>query len=279
MIEPLQADEVLLNDIETAGRLRDDLHVWWLGQSGFLVQWHDRRLLFDPYLSDSLTRKYHGTDKPHVRMVRRVIDPKLLRVIDVITSSHNHTDHLDAETLNALRGANPKMVIPEANRDFVATRIGCDPDWPIGLDHRGSIQVGEITFHAVASAHEGLDRDARGRHVYLGYVVELGDWRLYHPGDCVPYPGLADWLRVNRIDLAFLPINGRDPRRGVPGNFDGREAAELARDAGIRMTIPCHNELFEFNSVRPDLFVRSCEQLGVSYRVLQVGERFDLRAT
>jgi L-ascorbate metabolism protein UlaG (beta-lactamase superfamily) len=276
MIEPLQSGDALLADIESAGG--DDLHLWWLGQSGFLVQRQGRHLLFDPYLSDSLTRKYHGTDKPHLRMVGRAIDPERLRFIDVVTSSHNHTDHLDGETLNALRRVNPtmRMVIPEANRAFVASRLGCEPVWPLGLDDGQSLDVAGFAFRAIASAHEKLDRDALGRHVYLGYVVQIGPWRLYHPGDCVPYPGLADRLRDQRIHLAFLPINGRDPKRGVPGNFDGREAAELARDAGIELTIPCHFELFEFNSVSPDLFVRSCEELGVRYRLLRTGERLDL---
>ena len=56
-----------------------------------------------PYLSDSLTAKYAGTDKPHVRMTERAIDPARLDFIDVVTSSHNHTDHLDHETLWPLR--------------------------------------------------------------------------------------------------------------------------------------------------------------------------------
>src|SRR5580700_5467923 len=70
--------------------------VWWLGQSGFLVVQNGRALIFDPYLSDSLTRKYAGTAKPHVRLTERVADPAALGalgVIDAITGSHQHTDH------------------------------------------------------------------------------------------------------------------------------------------------------------------------------------------
>lgn len=274
MIEPLQADEVLLADIAAARQVSGDLHVWWLGQSGFLVQWQGRHLLLDPYLSDSLTRKYHGTEKPHVRMTRRVIAPERLDFVEVVTSSHNHTDHLDAETLNPLREVNPglRFVIPEANREFVCRRLGCDPTWPLGVDQGQTCVVEPFTFHGIAAAHEALDRDATGRHVYLGYVVTAGPWTLYHSGDCVPYPGLAETLQPFEIDVAFLPINGRDASRGVPGNFDGREAAELARAAGIKLTVPCHYEMFEFNTVSPDLFVRSCREFGVRPRVLRAGE-------
>src|SRR5512137_1897109 len=101
-----QKDEALLEDIARA-RAESRSRVWWLGQSGFLVHTPEATILFDPYLSDSLTHKYADTDKPHTRVTERVIAPELLTGIDVITSSHNHTDHLDAETLLPLLKSNP----------------------------------------------------------------------------------------------------------------------------------------------------------------------------
>src|SRR6187551_3523538 len=72
---------------------QNQFDIWWLGQSGFLVQWNGVLVLFDPYLSDSLTKKYSAPSKPHVRMSERVTNPELLNQIDIATSSHNHTDH------------------------------------------------------------------------------------------------------------------------------------------------------------------------------------------
>ena len=106
LIEPLLSGDALAADIEAADP-GDGLVLWWLGQSGFLLKSAAGRVLFDPYLSDSLTRKYEHTDKPHVRMTALAIAPDQLRSIDVVTSSHNHTDHLDAETLDAVFRANP----------------------------------------------------------------------------------------------------------------------------------------------------------------------------
>src|SRR6266404_1645616 len=116
-------DQALLAEIAEA-RARKQPRLWWLGQSGFLVYVDGISILFDPYLSDSLTRKYANTDKPHVRVTERVVDPQRLTGLDVITSSHNHTDHLDAETLLPLLKANPraKLLIPRANRAFVFER-------------------------------------------------------------------------------------------------------------------------------------------------------------
>src|SRR5687768_6270046 len=108
LIPAFSKDLELQRQVHTAkkGAALKHFDIWWLGQSGFLVQWNGRLVLFDPYLSDSLTKKYSGTAKPHVRMGERVISPELLNQIDIVTSSHNHTDHLDADTLIPLLRVN-----------------------------------------------------------------------------------------------------------------------------------------------------------------------------
>ncbi len=85
---------------------------------------------------------------------------------------------------------------------------------------------------------------------------------------------MAERLQTHRVDLAMLPINGRAPERRVAGNLDGREAANLAKQMGARRAIPCHYEMFEFNTASPDEFVAECERIGQPYRVLRCGERF-----
>jgi L-ascorbate metabolism protein UlaG (beta-lactamase superfamily) len=275
VIEPVLTEAAFLRQVLETRELEGGFRLWWLGQSGFLLQWAGRHLLLDPYLSDSLTKKYAGTDKPHVRMTRLLVVPERLDFIDVAISSHNHTDHLDAETLLPIHGVNPRMalVIPEANRAFVAERLGCDPAWPIGLDDGQEAQVEGFRIAAVPAAHEQIDRDAQGRCQHLGYVVRFGEWSLYHPGDCVPYGGQVERLRLFELDLALLPINGRAPERRVPGNFTGPEAAALAHAVGARLVVPCHYEMFEFNTASPDAFAAEARRLRQPFRVLRCGER------
>ena len=276
-IEPVRKDDELLEDIAAARRETDELHLWWLGQSGFLVHWDGCHLLFDPYLSDSLTRKYHGTDKPHVRLTEICVAPERLDFIQVATSSHNHTDHLDAETLKALRKVNPEMalIIPEANREFVEERLrGWTGGAPLGLNAGKTLRVGSFTFHGVPAAHNELETDEWGRHKYLGYVVEAGPWTIYHSGDTRRYEGMAELLRRWQIDVALLPINGHRPERRVAGNLEGDEAAVLAHDIGAKLVVPCHYDMFEFNTVSPDEFEQACRRLGQPFRTLRCGERW-----
>src|ERR1043165_4513273 len=128
MIKPVLQDDAFLEDVKNA-RSDNAFFLWWLGQSGFLVHWRNQFLLLDPYLSDSLTKKYATTDKPHVRMTDRVVAADKLNFLHVIPSSHNHTDHLDADTLLPLLEVNPAatLIIPEANREFVANRLKRPP--------------------------------------------------------------------------------------------------------------------------------------------------------
>jgi L-ascorbate metabolism protein UlaG (beta-lactamase superfamily) len=276
VIKPVQSHDALLADIHAANRQDGGFRLWWLGQSGFLLQWQGVHVLLDPYLSDSLTRKYSQTDKPHVRMTELLIDPARLSFVDIATSSHNHTDHLDAETLCPILERNPslKLVVPEANRAFVAERLKVDPAWPLGVDDRAWVEISGIRFSSVASAHENVDRDEHGRAKYLGYVLQFGGSAIYHSGDTVRYDGMAEKLRPFRIDVALLPINGRAPERRVPGNLSGREAARLARDMGAKLVIPCHYEMFEFNTASPDEFAEECRKLEQPFKLLRCGEQW-----
>ncbi len=276
MIQPFLADDALLADVRQAAQDYDGFRLWWLGQSGFLVQWQGRHLLLDPYLSDSLTQKYAATDKPHVRMTARVVAPERLDFIDLVTSSHNHTDHLDAETLGPLLHVNPELALicPEANRAFVADRLHLDVSLPIGLDDGRSATVAGFTVTGIPAAHEQLDQDEQGRHKYLGYVARFGPWTLYHSGDTMWYDGIVKTLRPWSIDVALLPINGSAPERRVAGNLNGVEAATLAHEIGAAMVIPCHYEMFAFNTASPEAFVAEAERRGQPYCVLRNGERW-----
>ena len=273
-------EEILQQQIHQAKKNgnKNSFDIWWLAQSGFLIQWNGVCILFDPYLSDSLTKKYLTTTKPHTRISELVIAPHLLDCIDVVTSSHNHTDHLDAETLLPLLKINPgiQFIIPEANRDFVVDRVKCNPEFPIGLNDGEHIEVKGFIFHGVPAAHNELERDASGRCKYMGFVVQFGPWTVYHSGDTLWYDGMVNILKPFHVDVAFLPINGNDPARGVAGNLNTEEAAQLGKAIGARWVIPHHYDLFEFNTANPADFAKVADQLQQPYRILQLGERWSI---
>ena len=273
MIEPVLKDEAFLADVlSTPGVNKDTFRLRWLGQSGYLLQWRRLHALLDPYLSDSLTKKYSGTEKPHVRMTARVVAPECLTFIDVATATHGHTDHLDPETLRPLARASPgvALVCPAAIRDLALDRANI---LPIGLVDGSHAHVRDFHITAVPAAHDKLEVDEQGRHKFLGFVIRFGRWTVYHSGDTVVYDGMVERLRPFGVDVAILPINGK------VGNMGGRDAARLAKDIGAKLVVPCHYEMFEFNTADPrDEFIPECEQLRQPYKVLRAGERLTLQA-
>lgn len=282
MLKPVLQNDALLADIRAAAE-RPGFRLWWLGQSGYLLQYAGRHALIDPYLSDSLTRKYEHTDRPHVRMTELVIRPEQLAQvgIDVVSSSHNHTDHLDAETLVPLIQAIPQMkvIVPAANQDFAAERlkVASESLTTINVDS-DPVTVGPFTFHAVPAAHDQIEVDEQGQHKFVGHVIRFGPHAIYHSGDTQFYDGMVERLRrLGPIDVAILPINGRAPERRVAGNLWGREAAQLAHDIGAAVAIPCHYDMFTFNTATPDEFAEACQALKQRCRILHAGERYEDR--
>ena len=214
-----------------------------------------------------------------MRMTERVIAPERLDFVNVVTSSHNHTDHLDGETLVRLLKANPKLtvLVSRANVDFAADRLQVAREGltPIRVDD-DPILIPPFSFQAIPSAHETLEQDENGDHKFIGLIVQAGGRTIYHSGDAVLYDGLVESLKRWKIDIAILPINGRDPSRGVAGNFTGREAAKLGKATRAGMVIPCHYEMFEFNTVSPEDFVNTSVDLKQPYCILKCGEQLRL---
>ena len=276
LIKAIKKDEELVREMDSFLADEEHFHLWWLGQSGFLLQWKGKRVLVDPYLSDSLTKKYLTTDKPHTRMSELVVRPELLKNISVVTSSHNHTDHLDAETLIPILKNNPeiKFIIPEANRDFVCERVKCDKSFPIGLNDGRSATVDEFIFHGIPAKHNEIERDEKGNCKFMGYVIEFGKYKIYHSGDTIWFDEIIETLKPFAVDVALLPINGNKSERKVAGNLDCKEAAELGKAIGALCVIPCHYDMFTFNTADINEFVKEAERVGQRYKVLQGGGHY-----
>ncbi|QEH33074.1 putative L-ascorbate-6-phosphate lactonase UlaG [Aquisphaera giovannonii] len=279
MIEPVQSGPDLVAAIFDDAPGPGSLAVTWLGQSGFAIRSADGTLVVDPYVSEHLTIKYAGTARPHVRMTRAPLRGADLARADLVLASHKHSDHLDPGTLpDLMRGGIARLVLPGPLVDHAAA-MGLDRARLIPTDAGRVVEHAGFRVRAVPSAHEAIDRDDAGRCLYLGYVIETSGFRLYHSGDSLAYEGLDRELGAEPFDVLFLPINGRDPSRGVPGNMTAAEAADLAARIRPRFVVPHHYDMFTFNTVPVESFEAEARRLpaGVQARVLRCGERWEIR--
>lgn len=232
-----------------------DYVVHWLGQAGFIISAERHRILIDPYLSDSLAQKYHGTATPHERMMPAPAGVRELGAIDLVLVTHHHTDHMDPATLRPLAEANPalRLVVPRASRAEASRRAGVALDRLIPMDAGEIVSpLPDVTVTAVRAAHETLERDADGFHRFLGYALKVRAATLLHTGDTVPYDGQVEEIARLRPDVLMLPVNGRSPglsSRGVPGNLTLDEAVRLTIETGTPTMIAHHYGMFAFNTL------------------------------
>jgi L-ascorbate metabolism protein UlaG (beta-lactamase superfamily) len=220
----------------------------WLGQSSVALRLGGATVLVDPFLS------------PHPdRLVPPPFTGEEARGVDLVLVTHDHLDHLDEAALPAIAAASPEavVIVPDDVVDRVAA-LGIERSRVRGLSPDGRAQLGTVTVDAVPACHgEGID-DAYRLGPFLGYVVSAGGPHVYHAGDTILFDGLVERLRELRVDLALLPINGRDAKReahGIVGNIDALEAAHLARDIGADAVVPLHWDMFASNPGDPGAFV------------------------
>jgi L-ascorbate metabolism protein UlaG (beta-lactamase superfamily) len=244
----------------------EGITIWWLGQAGFALKYHDTLILIDPYLSDFLAKKYQGREFPHVRMMPPPVLPEEIHKLDLLLCTHRHSDHLDPETVPVLSKNNPTcpVVIPRAEQAW-GQQLGIPSEQmqPINAGERMTLAQG-ITVEAIPAAHEEFKINEQGEHHFLGYLLTLGNMTIYHSGDCVPYAGLENMLQRYSIDIALLPTNGRDEyrkRRGIAGNFTLDEAIALCKHTNIPILLCHHFGMFDFNTVNAEEAERKLQQL------------------
>lgn len=224
----------------------------WLGQAGFWINTGRHKILIDPYLSDSLAKKYEGEIYDHQRMVDIPIGPTDLPKPDLVLISHAHTDHMDGETLAPLAQKYPDLpfFVPQASMDIAKERIGVDT-YLIGLNADQTYNFDNyLNIRTFPAAHESLETDDYGHHLFLGYGIEDAGLRIYHSGDCIPYDGLKERVDAFAAHIALMATNGRDEQRlkaNIAGNFTLEEAYELSQNAQI--FIPHHWGMFAFNTI------------------------------
>lgn len=248
------------------------LRFYWLGQAGFLFAVGERRIVIDPYLSDSLAEKYRGKTYPHERMMPPPIGLDEIGPVDLVLVTHQHTDHMDPATLGPLAVQNPacRFVVPRAAMEEAVKRIATDPQRLVGMD------AGELFFPfegcsvtATRAAHEDLQRTPEGFHRFHGYVLEFGGGRLYHSGDTVPFKGQEAEVAALAPHVALLPVNGRNPElaaAGIAGNLTLAEARALTGAVGATDMIAHHYGMFAFNTLAPEI-IDSAAQDGCTPRV------------
>lgn len=240
--------DALLADVSECTPEPGAIAFWWMGQHSFILRVGAHVVYIDPYLTPNDARR----TPPLLR-------PDEVTNADFVLCTHDHGDHIDPGAVPGIAAASPTaiFVAPRTARQRMLD-LDVDEARLVSLDADDAYVTDGLRVTAVKGKHEFFDHDEALGYPYLGYVIEAGDATIYHAGDTIAYDGLIATLAKWDIDLAFLPINGRDARRlkaNCLGNFTFQEAVDVAGDIQARHAVPTHYEMFEFNSADPQDFV------------------------
>lgn len=259
----------LLDEIRNTKLPEGFLAVWYLGQAGILLKDGGTVFGIDVYLGDEKRR-----------LLPRPFTPQEAgEVIDCALCTHNHMDHLNAQTVRGMAeaGAKTKFIVP-APHVKVLLDLGIPEERILPAEAWKEISFQGTGILPVPAAHEEFEYDEKGRYCSLGYVLRLSGASVYHSGDTVEWESMVRDLAPLKIDICCLPINGSDWRRkhqNIIGNLNAREAADIADEIGADLLIPLHFDMFAGNGENPahlaDYMFRS--HPGRKYHVFAPGER------
>jgi len=270
-----QPSAALLTQIDRLEVPPGQLALWSLGQSGFVIKGGATIAYIDPYLSDRSDASGRS-----VRRFTVPIDPGQASHARVVFTTHEHGDHADAATLGPLMAASAGATLitsPQGRELALQADIAEERIRLARLGER--VELAGLAYTATPAAHYSYEVDPQGHSRWMGFLIECNGVALYHSGDTIVIPQIFEALAGRAIDIALLPINGRDffrEERNIVGNMWPGEAIDLAVRLKARLLLAIHNDLFAHNRVNPGMLFDELDRRAPWQRchTLQPGELY-----
>lgn len=242
----------LIKEIAEVKVAEGKLRFWWLGQQSWVIKSGGVTIFIDPYLTPKEKRR-----------TQPFFTPEEMTCADLILGTHDHSDHIDRPSIGAMMQASPKakLVVPQYPASTLPEN-GVPRERMLPMDDGVILEVCGVRITALKARHEAFDYTRQFGFPYLQYVIEINGKTVYTAGDTLLYDGMLSRLKMWRIDLAFVPINGRDATRfarGCMGNMTWQEAADFCGELNPSLCCPAHYEMFADNAQDPKPFVDYCK--------------------
>ena len=222
--------------------------VTWIGHSTMLVRMDGVTFLTDPIFSERASPIAFAGPK---RLVPPGVPLEELPPIDFVLLSHDHYDHTDVPSIEALAKRGARFIVPLGMGELVRSAGG----QAVELDWWQDAQMGRVRVSCVPAQHFS-GRSAVGganQRLWAGWVVAGPTRRFYHAGDSGYFAGFAEiGKRLGPIDLAALPIGAYRPRSIMHFvHLNPEEAIQAAVDLGAHRVVAMHYGTFDLTEEPP----------------------------
>jgi N-acyl-phosphatidylethanolamine-hydrolysing phospholipase D len=251
--------------------------VTWIGHATLLVRMDGAGFLTDPVFSERASPlSFAGP--------RRLVPPGVplggLPPLDFALLSHDHYDHADLPSIEALAARGLRFIVPRGVAELVR-RVGGEA---VELGWWDSVAIGALRVTCVPAQHfSGRTLTDRNRRLWAGWVVAGPTRRFYFAGDTAYFPGFAEiGRRLGPLHLAAVPIGAYSPREIMsPVHTTPEEGLQAALDVGAERVLGMHFGTFDLADEPldepPRRFLADAARRGLGDRafVLKVGETRD----
>jgi L-ascorbate metabolism protein UlaG (beta-lactamase superfamily) len=215
--------------------------VIWFGHSSVYIQLNGKKILADPSFSGKASPLPWGTRAYKGSNIYSVDD---MPTIDYLLISHDHYDHLDYETVIALKDKVKHVVCGlGVGADFESW--GYAPEQIIEKDWYEKIAVDSgFTIYAESSHHDSGRGFTRGKTLWMSYLIQSPEMKIYISGDG-GYDGrfVEIGKKFGPIDLAIMECGQYDSAWHSVHNLP-EEVMQAALDLKAKSLLPTHHSKF-----------------------------------
>lgn len=219
-----------------------DLRVTWLGHSTSLIEVDGTRILLDPVWSERTSPVSWLGPK---RWYKPLIPLAELPHIDAVLISHDHYDHLDRATIEAMKNWDTQFLVPlgvGAHLEY----WGVPANKITELDWWDAKQVNDIEIVATPARHaSGRLIPQSNKTLWSGFALIGPAHRVYYSGDTGYFPGFKDigsWL--GPFDVTLIETGQYNPF-WPDWHLGPEQAVKAHQEVRGAVMIPVHWGLFE----------------------------------
>ena len=247
----------------------------WLGHTTFLIKIDDKVILTDPMFSQQAGT--YGWFSP-TRYSKTLASTDVLPAVDVVLITHNHSDHLDEESIKAL--------IPKSRHFIAPLAVGkLLEEWGVShskiteLDWWQKKSIDDLTITA-APAHHTSERGIfdKNKTLWVSYGIQGKKHNLYLSGDSGWHEGLHEiGERLGPFDVTFFEIGAYGEIRGWKEvHYTPEQAVKAHQAVRGKLMVPSGWGTFDLGMFpwhEPiERLLIAGNQAGIDYLTPEIGE-------
>lgn len=220
-------------------QLKGQNSITWLGHATFLIRINGMTILTDPFLTEYASPLW---DFGARRYVQPGINLDNLPPIDLVVVSHNHPDHLDAETVESLKEKqNIHVFVPLGLKAFFKDRGYANIN---ELDWNESFSYNGIELMALPAVHfSGRGLNDKNKTLWSSWSISSQSGKVFFSGDTSYSSTIFKTIGKENgpYDIAIVSIGAYKTRKhGPTSHFTPEEAVKVALETKSNVAVAMH---------------------------------------